>query len=73
MKKKEFISIKNLSIKELTEKAKLAEKEINNHVMDKNMKKLKNVKMISKKRKEVAQFLTLIKQKEMLAQLEAKK
>ncbi len=36
------------------------------------MKKLKDLKMISKKRKETAQLLTLIKQKETLKQLEVK-
>ena len=73
MKKKEFISIKNLSIKELNDKAKAMIKEIADFVMDKNMKKLKDVKVISKRRKEVAQFLTLVKQKELLAKLEVKK
>ncbi len=73
MKKKEFITIKNLSIKELSDKAGTIVKEIANFVMDKNMKKLKDVKIIHKKRKEVAQFLTLIKQKELLAKLEVKK
>lgn len=73
MKKKEFISIKNLSIKELNDRAKAMVKEIASFVMNKNMKKLKDVKVISKRRKEVAQFLTFIKQKELLVQLEVKK
>lgn len=73
MKKKEFVSIKGLNVKELNEKVRVLKKEIAGFVMDKNMKKLKNVRTISKKRREVAQFLTLIKQKEMLVQLEVKK
>jgi len=46
-------------------------KDVANLVMDKNMKKLKDLKMISKKKKEIAQLLTLIKQKELLKSLES--
>lgn len=71
MKKNEFSLIKGLDIKELKEKARVLKKEIANLIMEKNMKKLKNLKTISKKKKEIAQFLTLIKQKELLAKLTA--
>ncbi len=72
MKKNEFTSIKGLNIKDLKEKVKNLKKETADLTMDKNMKKLKDLKMISKKRKETAQLLTLIKQKETLKQLEVK-
>jgi len=72
MKKNEFMAVKGLDVRQLKEKAKNLEKEIADLILDKNMKKLKDLKMISKKRKETAQFLTLIKQKEMLAKLETK-
>lgn len=72
MKKKELIQIKGLSIKELKDKVKALKKEIADLNMDKNMNKLKDLKMISKKRKEVAQVLTLVKQKELLTQLESR-
>jgi ribosomal protein L29 len=73
MKKNEFASVKGLDIKELKGKLKNLNNEIANLILDKNMKKLKDLKIISKKKKEIAQFLTLIKQKEMLVQLEVKK
>lgn len=73
MKKKEFIQIKGLDLKELRGKFKTLQGELVGLVMDKNMKKLKDLKMISKKKKEIAQILTLIRQKELLARLEAKK
>ncbi len=45
--------------------------EIANLIMDKNMKKLKDLKMISKKRKESARALTIARQKELLSKLES--
>lgn len=65
--------MKNLGIKELAEKIKGLKKDIANLVMEKNMKKLKDLKMISKKRKETAQMLTLIRQKEFLMKFEKEK
>lgn len=65
--------MKNLGIKDLVEKIRGLKKDIANLVMEKNMKKLKDLKMISKKRKETAQILTLLKNKQLLAQLEEKK
>jgi len=72
MKKSEFAGIKALDIKGLKEKAKILKKEIADLVMEKNMRKLKDLKSVSRKKKEVAQILTLIKQKELLAELEEK-
>lgn len=71
MKKTEFAQIKTLNIKELSDKAKALKKEIAELGFDKNMKKLKDLKSISKKRKERAQILTVIGQKELLARLES--
>ena len=70
MKKQEFAQIKGLDLKELKDKVKTLRDEIANLSMDKNMKKLKDLKMISKKRKERAQLLTVVKQKELLQELE---
>ena len=70
MKKNELAQIKGLDLKELRLKAKSLKDEINNLVMDINMKKLKDIKMISKKRKDIARILTVIKQKQLLAKLE---
>lgn len=66
MKKVKVTETKSLDIRTLR-------KELADLTMDKNMKKLKDVKIISKKKKEVAQLLTAMRQKELLAQLEAKK
>lgn len=69
MKKNELIQIKGLSIKELKDKAKSLKDEIANLSLDKNMKKLKDTKSVFKKRKDLAQVLTVLRQKEMLEQL----
>ncbi|MBI2196285.1 50S ribosomal protein L29 [Candidatus Daviesbacteria bacterium] len=71
MKKQEFIQIKGLDLKELNIKAKALKDEIASLTLDKNMKKLKDFKMVSKKKKELAQILTVIRQKELLGQLES--
>lgn len=72
MKKGEFTQMKGLDLKELREKTKALREEIANLVLDKNMKKLKDLKMVSKRRKDLAQVLTVIRQKELLEELEAK-
>lgn len=72
MKKNEFVQIKGLDVKELGVKVKALRQDIANLTLDKNTKKLKDLKGISKKKKELAQILTVIKQKEMLGQLESK-
>lgn len=72
MKKNQFNEAKGLSIKELLEKVAVIKKEIAEAVMDKNMNKLKDLKTISKKKKDLAQTLTVLKQKQELGQLESK-
>ncbi len=72
MKKNEFVIIKGLDIKELRLKSKAFKKEIADLNFDKNTKKLKDLKSIDKKRKELAQVLTVLNQKELLAKLEPK-
>lgn len=73
MKRTELTQIKGLSNKELMEKVKVIKKEVADMIIDKNMKKLKDIKTISKKRKELAQTLTILRQKQLLEELEAKK
>lgn len=70
MKKNEFVIVKGLDIKELIVKLKTLKKEIENLHFDKNMKKLKDLKSIDKKRKDLAQVLTVLNQKKLLAKLE---
>lgn len=73
MKKNEFVQIKGLDLKELKTKASGLREEIANLVLDKNMKKLKDKKSIFKKKKDLAQVLTVVRQKELLIELENKK
>ena len=72
MKRQEFVQIKGLDLKELKIKVGTLREEIANLILDKNMKKLKDLKTISKKKKELAQILTVIRQKELLEELETK-
>ncbi len=71
MKRKEFVQIKGLDLKELKSRVGVLRAEIANLTLDKNMKKLKDLKTISKKKKDLAKVLTVIKQKELLMQLES--
>lgn len=73
MKKNEFIQIKGLDISELMLKAKTLKSEMADLVFQKNMKKLKDLKVISKKKKELAKILSVVRQKELLMQLESRK
>lgn len=73
MKKNDLAQIKGLEIKELREKIKAIKIEIADLMLDKNMKKLKDLRLISKKRKDLAQVLTILRQKELLSQLESKR
>lgn len=71
MKKQDFVQVKGLDLKELKTKTISLRKEIADLTLDKNMKKLKDLKLVSKKKKELAQVLTVMKQKELLVQLES--
>jgi ribosomal protein L29 len=64
--------IKVLDIAALVSKAKALKIEISDLVLDKNMNKLKDLKSISKKKKELARVLTVLSQKEMIGKLEGK-
>lgn len=70
MKKNELAIVKGLDLKELKDKIKTLKKEIAELTMDKNMKKVKDLKSISKKRKDLSQVLTVLNQKQTLVKLE---
>ena len=70
MKKNDFGQIKTMDIKELMVKAAEIKAEMPDLRLDKNMNKLKDLKKISKKRKDLAQILTVLKQKELLLEIE---
>ena len=70
MKKNDFLEIKKLDIKALLDKAQKAKVELAGAIMDKSMNKLTHSKIIKNKRKEIAQILTILRQKELIKQLE---
>ncbi|KAF0243886.1 MAG: Uncharacterized protein FD167_3716 [bacterium] len=72
MKTSELTQIKGLTLKELKIKLKSITGEIANLVLDKNRNKIKDVKIISKKRKDLAQILTIMRQKQLLIELESR-
>ena len=71
MKKNEFGEIKALDIKTLSVRVRGLRAEIADLVLDKNMNTLKNIKQISHKRRDLAQLLTVLGQKEMISVLES--
>ncbi len=72
MKRNDLNEAKRLDQKALQEKVKALRAEMSGLVLDKHMNKLKDLKIISRKKKEVAQFLTILKQKELMESLESK-
>jgi ribosomal protein L29 len=70
MKKNEFIEIKKMDIKALKGKAKAIKKEIADFIIDKNMNKMPNLKSIKNKRNELSKTLTVLRQKELMEELE---
>lgn len=66
MKKNELAEIKKLDPKTLRERAIALKKEISGLILDKNMNTLKDLKTISKKRHDLAQTLTVLRQQELL-------
>lgn len=71
MKKAELTEVKNLNKDELIKKVATLKGQLNDLVMDKNMNKLKDVKSVFKTRKELAVVLTVLRQKQLLEQLES--
>lgn len=71
MKRADLTQIKGLSTKELAGKAKDLRKEIADLIIDKNINKLKDTKVVFKKRKDLAQILTVLRQKQILERLES--
>lgn len=71
MKLKDFKNeIKVLDVTALLNKAKALKIEINDLVLDKNINKMKNLKSINNKRKDLARIMTVMAQKQLIALLE---
>lgn len=73
MKKSNLQEIKVLEVVALSERIKKAKAELSDLVLEKNMKKLKDLRAVFKKRKDIAQMLTIMRQKKLLKELEDKK
>lgn len=72
MKLRDFKNeIKVLDIAALALKVKAINAEIGDLIMDKNMNKLKDLKSISKKKKEAARVMTVLNQKKAISKLES--
>lgn len=69
-KRTQFIEIKSLNTAELIKKLVAAKSELIDLSLDKNMGKQKDVKSVFKKRKEIAQLSTILRQKQLLGKLE---
>lgn len=72
MKRNDLIEIKKLDQKALIDKVRSLQGEIADLIVDKNMSKLKDIRAVYKKRKDLAQVLTVLRQKQLLNELESK-
>lgn len=70
MKRNDFLEIKKMDLTALVEKIRQIKSDIANLELDKSLNKLKDVKSISKKRKELAKMLTVLRQKTLLKEME---
>lgn len=70
MKKNDLLEMKSLDIKALTVRVRELRGQIADLVMEKHMNTLKNSKQIQHSRRNLAQMLTILRQKEIIAQLE---
>lgn len=73
MKKTDFTDVKALDIKTLKSRVKKSKQEIADLHLDKNMNKLKDTNILDKRRKDLAQIMTVLRQKELLAVFETTK
>lgn len=70
MKKQALAEIKKMDIQAIKERIKYSDEELQKLVMDKSINKLTDVKILARKRKDIAQISTILRQKELLNQLE---
>lgn len=69
MKKNDLLETKKMDTKSLRERARTLKGEISSLILDKNMNTLKDLKVIAKRKHDLAQVLTVIRQQELLAEL----
>lgn len=73
MKRNELAEIKKMEIKALVERVKKTRAEVSDLTMDKNIQKLSQKKGLRSKRRDLAQILTVLRQKQILGELEGAK
>ncbi len=72
MKKNELAEIKKMELKDINARSQKARKEMLELIMDRNSGKVTDLKLVGKKRKDLAQMATIARQKELLAEMETK-
>lgn len=72
MKRVDLTEIKNLTEGEIFKKVVIAREELVDLSLDKNMGKLKDIKAVVKKRRDIAQMLTILRQKQLLGEVESR-
>ena len=72
MKRAEFNQLKNLDSEKLFLQVKSLKQDLSKLMIDKNSQKLKDKREFFKKRKDLAKVLTVLRQKELLNELESK-
>lgn len=70
MKRNELAEIKKMEIGSIAERIKRTRKEIAEQTVDKNLKRLANKGALKSKKRNLAQMLTILRQKQLLQQLE---
>lgn len=70
MKKNEFMEIKKMDFVALNNQVSKLKSEIAKLVLDKSIKKLTNLREIRNKRRDLAQIMTVLRQKQMIKVLE---
>lgn len=70
MKRNELAEVKKMETKALVERVKKTKLELSDLVMDKNMNKLKSLKDLRNKKRDLAQIMTILNQKQILSELE---
>ena len=73
MKRSIFAEIKLLKTEEIKKKVNSLRIDLEEAVLNKNMRKLKNVRSVSKIKKDIARVLTILGQKELLEKLKLDK
>ncbi len=73
MKKTELSEVKKAEIDTILGKATALRKEITGLILDKNVSKLSDLREVKKKRRDLAQVLTVLRQKQLLKDLEEKR